>query len=134
MEWDDLKHFLAVARLGSLTKAAQALRTTPATVGRRIAKFEHELAGQLFHRAHTGYTLTENGETIRLKAEEAEDALLSVERETLKRNPRAIGAVRITTTDDIAALVLAPRLTEFADRFPDITLEIFADREVSNLA
>ena len=134
MEWDDLKHFLAVARLGSLTRAAHALQTTPATVGRRIAALEGKLGTRLFDRRHTGYTLTEGGEAIRPKAEEAEEAILSVERETLHHDPRAVGTVRVTTTDDIATLVLAPHLAQFAKRFPDISLEIFADRDVVNLA
>jgi DNA-binding transcriptional LysR family regulator len=134
MQWDDLKHFLAVARLGSLTKAAQTLQTTPATVGRRVAALEEKLGARLFDRRHTGYVLTESGAAIRAKAENAEEAVVSVERETLHRDPRAAGTVRVTTTDDIATLVLAPHLAQFARRFPDISLEIFADREVINLA
>jgi len=45
MEWDDLKYFLAVARLGSLTDAARELKTSAATVGRRIAALESKLGG-----------------------------------------------------------------------------------------
>ena len=71
MEWDDVKHFLAVARHGTLTKAARALASTPATVGRRIAALETKLGARLFDRRHTGYLLTETGEAIRLKAEAA---------------------------------------------------------------
>ena len=36
MDWDDLKHFLAVARTGSLTEAARLLKAGAATVGRNI--------------------------------------------------------------------------------------------------
>ena len=42
MEWDDLKHFLAVARAGSLADAAHQLKTSSATVGRRVAALEAE--------------------------------------------------------------------------------------------
>jgi hypothetical protein len=58
MEWDDVKHFLAVARHGTLTKAARALASTPATVGRRIAALEAKLGARLFDRRHTGYLLS----------------------------------------------------------------------------
>lgn len=134
MQWDDLRHFLAVARLGSLTEAARSLRTTPATVGRRVSLLESSLGARLFDRRHTGYSLTDAGKTIRQKAEEAEDAMLSVEREMLHHDPRASGNVRVATTDDIATLVLAPHLLQFKKRFPDISIEIFADRDVANLA
>jgi DNA-binding transcriptional LysR family regulator len=134
MEWDDLKHFLEVARHGSLSKAALALRTTPATVGRRVAALESKLGARLFDRRHSGYSLTERGDAIRSKAEEAEEAILALQRETLHNDPRAVGTVRVTTTDDIAALVLAPHLAQFTKRFPDISLDIAADREVINLA
>src|ERR1700680_4703006 len=134
MEWDDIKYFLAVARLGSLTKAAHALQTTPATAGRRVATLEAKLGTRLFDRKHTGYILTENGEAILVKAEKAEDAILSVERKALGHDQRMTGKVRVTTTVDIAALVLAPHLSRFAKLFPDVSLEIIACDEVINLA
>src|SRR4051812_35931293 len=126
MEWDDLKHFLAVARSGSLTAAARALKTTAATVGRRVTALEARLGARLFDRKQTGFTLTESGEATRRKAEEVEQAVLSLERETLGRDLRATGRVRLTTTDDIAALAVAPHLAEFGRRFPQISLEIVA--------
>ena len=79
MEWDDFKYFLAVARSGSLTGAARALRTSAATVGRRIMALEARLGARLFDRGQTGYALTDSGEAIRLKAEEIEEAVLSLE-------------------------------------------------------
>jgi DNA-binding transcriptional LysR family regulator len=91
MEWDDLKHFLAVARSGSLTEAARILKTSAATVGRRIAALESKLGARLFDRKQTGYSLTESGEAIRLRAEEVEEAVLSLEREALGRDLRPTG-------------------------------------------
>src|SRR6266481_3193508 len=61
MEWDDLKSFLAVARLGSLRDASRVLKTSPATVGRRIASLEDRLGARLFDRTRQGHVLTESG-------------------------------------------------------------------------
>jgi Bacterial regulatory helix-turn-helix protein, lysR family len=44
-----------VARSGSLTGAAQALKTSAATVGRHITALEGRLGARLFDRAQTGY-------------------------------------------------------------------------------
>jgi DNA-binding transcriptional LysR family regulator len=65
MEWDDLKHFLAVARSGSLTEAARSLKTSAATVGRRVAELEDRLGARLFERSQAGYTLSR---TARVRA------------------------------------------------------------------
>jgi DNA-binding transcriptional LysR family regulator len=134
MEWDDLKHFLAVARSGSLADAARTLKTSPATVGRRIAALEARLGARLFDRHQTGYSLTESGEAIRVRAQEVEDAVLKVEREVLGRDLRPAGKVRIATTDEIAAHVIPPQLSEFRGQYPDIVLEVVGDVDFANLA
>lgn len=133
MEWDDLKYFLAVARAGSITEAGRSLKVSPATVSRRIGALESKLQVVLFDRKLGGYTLSESGEAVRLKAEEIEQAVLAVEREVLGRDLSPAGKVRITTGDDIAAIVIAPRLSDFERQFPDISLEIIARLELANL-
>src|SRR5689334_11735980 len=110
MEWDDLKHFLAVSRSGSLTEAARALKTSTSTVARRIDALEKRLGVRLFDRRPSGYTLTESGGAILRKAEEVEQAILSVEREALGRDLRPSGKVRIAASDDIATHVITPGL------------------------
>jgi DNA-binding transcriptional LysR family regulator len=133
MKWDDLRYFLAVARAGSITEAARSLKVSLATVSRRIAALEGKLKVGLFDRKLGGYTLSESGEAVRVKAEEIEQAVLAAEREVIGRDLSPAGKVRITTGDDIAAVVIAPRLAEFERKFPDISLEIIARLEVANL-
>jgi DNA-binding transcriptional LysR family regulator len=133
MEWDHLKLFLAVARSGSLTEAGRVLNTSPATVGRGIAALESKLGARLFDRNQTGYALTDSGKAIRAKAEQVEAAVLTVEQEALGRDLRTSGKVRVATTDDIATLIIAPKVSEFRRRFPGIALEIVARQEVASL-
>ncbi len=133
MEWDDFKYFLAVARSGSLTGAARALKTSAATVGRRIMTLESRLGARLFDRGQTGYALTESGEAIRLKAEEVEEAVLSLEREAFGRDLRATGKVRVATAEDIASVIVAPKLIEFRRSHPGIMLEMVSSWDVVNL-
>src|SRR6266478_5030445 len=134
MEWDDLKYFLAVARAGSLADSAHSLKTSPATVGRRIAALETRLGARLFDRKQTGYTLTESGEAILSKAEEVEEAVLSVERETLGRDLRANGRVRLATSDELAATLIAPHFSEFRRLYPNILLEVVGRLDLANLS
>ena len=48
--WDDLQFFLAVARTGQVSTAARRLRTSHATVSRRIDRLEFALKVKLFER------------------------------------------------------------------------------------
>jgi DNA-binding transcriptional LysR family regulator len=133
MEWDDLKSFLAVARSGSLSEAARLLKTSAATVGRRISSLEQALNVQLFHRGPNGYALTDCGRAISLKAEQAENAVLSIERTALGRDVRTAGKVRVATTEDIGTLVIAPALAHLHEAFPGIHLDLVAGQDVVNL-
>jgi DNA-binding transcriptional LysR family regulator len=134
MDWDDFKHFLAVARAGSLTGAARTLKSSPPTVGRRVTALEKKLGTRLFDRRQSGYALTEGGELIRTKAEEMEAAIISAEREALSRDLRATGKVRVAASDDIAAYVIGPSLGRFRRLYPGIMLEIVARMDVINLS
>src|SRR5262245_11795432 len=133
MEWDDLKHFLAVARTGSLAGASRQLKTSPATVGRRVAALEARLGVRLFDRNQTGYPLTETGAAILTKAEEVEEAVSSVEREALGRDLHVSGRVRLATSDELAANLIIPHLSEFRRGYPGILLEIVARHDLANL-
>jgi len=101
MEWDDLKHFLAVARSGSLTEAARALKASAATVGRHIDALEKRLGARLFEHRSTGYILTDLGHSVMVRAEEAEAAVLAVEREVAGVDRRLSGKVRVDVPGEL---------------------------------
>src|SRR6478736_6318385 len=70
--WDDLQFFLAVARTGQLSTAARRLRTSHATVSRRIDRLEFALKVKLFERNPRGYVLTGMGQRFVETAERIE--------------------------------------------------------------
>lgn len=80
LAWDDLKLFLAVARLGGLSAAAAASGASPATLGRRMAAVEAALGRPVFVRSPRGYQLTETGEELLERAAAVEEAMLGLER------------------------------------------------------
>lgn len=133
MRWDDLRFFLAVARSGSLADAARVLRTSPATVGRRITALEARLGTRLFDRSKTGYSTTEAGDAIRIRAEELENSVTSIERSAVGRDLRPAGTVRLASAIEIVANVLAPHLKDFRQRYPEIVLDVIGDIGIANL-
>ena len=80
IDWDDLRLFLDVARLGGLSAATGTTRLSAATLGRRVTALEKQIGEPLFHRAHSGYTLTRAGEELLRRAEEVESAMRSLVR------------------------------------------------------
>lgn len=102
--WDDLRLFLAVARLGGLSAARVATGLSPATLGRRVTALEREVGVPLFKRLRTGYRLTGAGQELFVQAEEVERAMTGVAR--WQEGAQAQRAVRLSagnwTTDFLA--------------------------------
>ena len=64
MEIYQLKAFLAVARVGHLTRAADQLHITQPAVSKQIKALEEELGVLLFDRLPSGMALTQAGQTL----------------------------------------------------------------------
>src|SRR5215510_4293469 len=101
MHWDNLRHFLAVARSGSLSGAARRLRVNPATVLRRIQQLEQELETRLFLREPSGYVRTSAGERLMARAEALEQEIFACQ-ETVADETAVAGLVVITATEALA--------------------------------
>ncbi len=124
--WDDLRLFLAVARTGTLSAAAKALRLSVSTVQRRVIGFEEDLGSVLFQKGPRGYQLTHAGEALLPKAQEAEEAIFAASRTVIGHDQRASGEVRFTAP--LATLpLLGGHLADFARVCPNVRPVLLAD-------
>ncbi|NKW72158.1 LysR family transcriptional regulator, partial [Rhodobacteraceae bacterium R_SAG10] len=73
--WDEFRTALEVARLGTVSAAAEALGVHHATVIRHIDALEARLGVKLFQRHARGYTMTEAGEDLRQVASTTDEQL-----------------------------------------------------------
>ena len=64
LDWNDVLHFVTLARHQTLSAAAEALGVQHSTVSRRIARLEKSLGLRLFHRMGKRHWLTEDGQRI----------------------------------------------------------------------
>ena len=126
MNWDDIRHFLAVARSGRLSRAAQQLGVNQATVGRRITQLESSLSAKLFDKSPQGYSLTDAGERLIHIAEEMESATISAIEEIGQEEQRLTGAIRLGAPDGVATYLISEGATRFAEKHPDLELQIVA--------
>jgi len=122
LDWDDVRHLLAVRRGASLAKAARALRTNATTVGRRITQLEERLGVKLFDRTSRGWTPTEACARLLPHAERMEQEAFALERISAARDPSLEGTVHVTTTEAIATRYLMPHLGDLRARHPGIEL------------
>lgn len=127
MDWNDLRFFLAVARSRSLTEAGRKLRTSPATVARRIAALEHALGAALFAKSHDGYLPTAQGEALIGPAEQAEAHMLWLQRSGAVPAEALGGVVRLAMPELLGQHFIIPALAAFCQEYPRIGVEAVAD-------
>jgi len=120
MDWDDIRFFLAAARAGSLAAASRQLGSHQPTVGRRIDALEKRLGIRLFQRHAQGLTLTEEGQGIMQAAESMAEAAAALQRASSLEDREIRGSVRIAAPSGLAVHVIAARLPQFHERFPNL--------------
>lgn len=134
-DWNDLRHFLAVARGGSTLAAAKALRTSQSTVHRRLAELESRIGRKLFARRATGYSLTDVGERLLPYAERAEEAMTAFERQSQASDKDLTGIVRVTCTATVAdRLTKSPLIDAFHARYPGLHVELVITHRILDLS
>lgn len=134
LDWDDLRHVLAVHRHGTLARAGTALRMDPTTVGRRLAALEQRAKVRLFERSPEGWAATAAGLDLVQRAQSVEEEVLAAERELSGANERLSGMVRITATEMLATRFIMPHLWRFRERYPDLTLDLICSNRALDLA
>jgi DNA-binding transcriptional LysR family regulator len=131
MDWDDLRHVLAVARAGSALKAAEALGVNQSTVIRRIAALEDRLGACLFERSSAGYEPTTLGQAAATAAERMETEAKAFSASVASSQRAITGVVRLSTAETLANLLVAPCLQDFHKVHPGVRVELDAsDRRV----
>lgn len=133
-DWDDLRYFLAVARTGRLTMAAQRMRTDHATVSRRVKALEEKLGAALFSRSPRGYALSEQGEALLRHAESIESTAARIQNDIAGERFSLSGAVRVGAPDGFGAFFLAPRMGRLAEQHPELELQLVATPRVFSLS
>lgn len=119
-----LRALEAVARSGSLTRAAETLHVTHGAISHQLKGLEESLGVTLVERAGRGVRLTDEGERFASRVKVALSELTEAMRElTERRNPRAF---RVSVMPSFAARWLLPRVGRFVSANRDIDLDVRA--------
>ena len=126
MEIRVLKYFLAVAREGTITGAANSLHLTQPTLTRQLQELEKELGQQLLIRGKQRITLTPEGMFLRKRAEEIVDMVEKTESEFHSINDIVGGDIYIGSGETESMKYVAEVMQELRKLYPDIRFHLYS--------
>lgn len=125
-----LPAFVAVARTGSLTLAAEELCLTPSAISRQIKTLEESLGAFLFQRSHNAVVLTESGRRFLAHAKGALALVETGAREISPHRARLTVQAPITLTQRW----LIPRIGSFRSSCPGADLSFRSQKPGNDAA
>jgi DNA-binding transcriptional LysR family regulator len=133
-DWEDLRHFTALARFGGLSEAARQIKVDHATIGRRISALEQTLQVRLVDRLPRKVTLTREGRDVAELAARFEQAAFAIERAAKGFKSRLAGEVQISAPPAFASQFLAGQATRLRELHPGIQLVLCGERRSVSLS
>ena len=125
MELRHLRYFLAVARTGHISRAAESLGLQQPPLSQQIRALEAELGLQLFHRHPKGVSLTEAGRVLHEEAARVLDEVAGLQRRMQGLAEGRRGTLRVGFTSSAAAHAFTPEaLRACRQQHPDIELQV----------
>ncbi len=129
MEIRVLRYFLAIAREGSITNAANYLHVTQPTLSRQIKELEEEVGQKLFIRGSHNMKLTQEGFILRKRAEEIVSMVDKTEAEFRSMESTVAGDIYIGGGETRAISYIADVVRELREEYPDIKYHLHSGNE-----
>ncbi len=130
---DEIRTFLEVAKIGNLSKVANARDIAVSSVSRKIDALEASLGTKLFNRTSRSIVLTDAGEQFLPHArnmvaelDDAKDAISS-----LRADPR--GLLTVTAPAAFGRRYIAPAIASFLNKYPLMEIDLHLSDQVIDL-
>lgn len=130
--WDEIRTAYHVARLGTVSGAADALGVHHATVIRHIDALEGQLGVKLFQRHARGYTSTEAGSDLLQVAQATDDQFTQLVGRIKGRGDEVSGELVVTSLTSVSPR-LAPALARFQSQYPELIVRFLTGDKVLRL-
>jgi DNA-binding transcriptional LysR family regulator len=130
--WDEIRTAYQVARLGTVSGAAEVLGVHHATVIRHIDALEKRLGTRLFQRHARGYTATEAGQDLLLVAQTTDEQFSQLASRIKGLGETVAGELVVTSIAGVSDL-LTPVLTRFQAEHPSVVVRFLTDMRVFRL-
>lgn len=123
LNWEDVRVFAVCAECRSIRSAAQILKQSPSTIGRKIDRLEELLGVRLFDRVRDGIFITSEGRAFLVGAQRMEhgsyDLIRAKRDKALDRT-----SVTISITEGLGSYWMMPQLVRFQRQAPDIIVHL----------
>ena len=130
--WDEIRTAFQVARLGTVSGAAEVLGVHHATVIRHIDALERRLGSRLFQRHARGYTPTEAGRDLLAVAQTTEEQFAHLASRIKGQGETVSGELVVTSIAGVADL-LTPVMVSFQAAWPEVRVRFLTDMRVFRL-
>ncbi|MBV1699126.1 MAG: LysR family transcriptional regulator [Hyphomicrobiales bacterium] len=134
INWEDVRLFMEVARCRSFRKASETTAVSSNTLMRRVAMLEKQLGHILLARKASGVALTAEGREVAQVGERLRTEALSLERMAKDGAHALSGKVKVAVTEGIGTFWLIPRLVDFQQRHPDLTVDLVCDMRFADMS
>lgn len=130
--WDEIRTAFQVARLGTVSGAAEVLGVHHATVIRHIDALEKRLGARLFQRHARGYTPTEAGNDLLKVAQTTEEQFGQLASRIKGQGETVTGELVVTSVTGISH-ILTPVFAAFQEAHPEVIIRFVSDMRLFRL-
>jgi DNA-binding transcriptional LysR family regulator len=134
MDLYQLKTFVAVAREGSITRAAEVVHLSQPAVSAHIKDVEDALGLTLFERTARGMALTPEGKRLLAKAEQTLAAHQALLEEAARSKTELRGRLRVGAGSNSDHAAIGRLMTLMSERFPEVEVTLRHARSAEVLA
>ncbi|WP_394690639.1 LysR family transcriptional regulator [Hoeflea sp.] len=131
-KWTELRTAYHVAKLGTVSAAAETLGLHRATVNRHIDVLEADIGGKIFIRHARGYTLTEIGHDVLRVAQKAEELIEDLAGRVQGGKTQIEGEIKLTILAPFARLLMGA-IAEFRSENPQCRVDIDVGEDLARL-
>lgn len=132
-DWNLFRTFIAVSECGTLTGAAEALKTTQPTVGRHIRELEALVGETLFDRLPGGMRATDRALDLLARVTPMRDGAAAFGTALKGAQAELSGSVRVAANESVGSVVLPELLARLMAEEPGLQLELVISDRAENL-
>ncbi len=133
IDWDDLRHFLALAQAGTLLGAARQIGVEHATISRRVTALEKGLGRKLVDRRGRRIILTADGEQIARHAALVAQQMAAIEQLGRASATETRGHVRISAPPALSTVLLAKPVAAVRCEHPGVEITLVGEKRLASL-
>jgi DNA-binding transcriptional LysR family regulator len=121
---DNIRTFVRVYELGSMSAAGRDLRISPAVTSTRIAQLEEHLSVRLFQRTTRNLTPTEQGRLFYAGAVEVLEAVEAAEAQVVDITEKPRGSIYVAAPLGVGRRLIAPQVPAFIEQYPEVSVRL----------